>query len=231
MKLTMGSEDVGLNDVKATVLGLLDEVRPHLKHSHRRALRVPSITSALWSYVTVAAAQSHGVVCRLEHVEVGPPCGETHPRVSTVAVSVLLHDVIFLVHHHCRISSNKQRHLLYPIYNRRQFLHLLADAIPPIASVALFSLPRVPVRVIAHRLSALCREGTTSSFSPSNDSKSTTAALLSLPFRSTDRSSRSSISSVEVNRYQTFTAVDNTTVSLISGQDLRPSQELDLAGA
>ncbi|RWW11071.1 hypothetical protein GW17_00025349 [Ensete ventricosum] len=48
---------------------------------------------------------------------------------------------------------------------------------------------------------------------------------------STDRPSRSSISSAEVNRCQTFTAVDNTTVSLISGQDLRPSQELDLAGA
>ncbi|RWW77259.1 hypothetical protein BHE74_00014589 [Ensete ventricosum] len=144
---------------------------------------------------------------------------------------VLLHDVIFLVHHHCRISSNKQRHLLYPICNKRWLLHLLADAIPPIAFVALFSLPRVHVRAIAHRLSVLYRGGTTSSFSPSNDSKSTTAALLSLPFRSTDRSSRSSISSVEVNRYQTFTAVDNTAVSLISGQDLRPSQELDLAGA
>ncbi|RZR89191.1 hypothetical protein BHM03_00016870 [Ensete ventricosum] len=48
---------------------------------------------------------------------------------------------------------------------------------------------------------------------------------------STDRPSRSSISSAEVNRHQTFTAVDNTMVSLTSGQDLRPSQELDLARA
>ncbi|RZS28935.1 hypothetical protein BHM03_00062591, partial [Ensete ventricosum] len=39
------------------------------------------------------------------------------------------------------------------------------------------------------------------------------------------------ISSAEVNRCQTFTAVDNTAVSLISGKDLCPSQELDLAGA
>ncbi|RWW09101.1 hypothetical protein GW17_00027425 [Ensete ventricosum] len=68
-------------------------------------------------------------------------------------------------------------------------------------------------------------------FSLSNDSKSMTIVLLSLPFRSTDRSNRSSISSAEVNCCQTFTAVDNTTVSLISGQDLRPSQEFDLAGA
>ncbi|RRT60483.1 hypothetical protein B296_00038685, partial [Ensete ventricosum] len=55
--------------------------------------------------------------------------------------------------------------------------------------------------------------------------------LLPLLRRSTDRSNRSSISSAEVNRYHIFTVVDNTTVSLISGQDLRPSQELDLAGA
>ncbi|RWW82937.1 hypothetical protein BHE74_00008576 [Ensete ventricosum] len=45
------------------------------------------------------------------------------------------------------------------------------------------------------------------------------------------RPHRSSISSVKVNRRQTFTAVDNTVVSLTSGQDLRPSQELDLVGA
>ncbi|RWV87929.1 hypothetical protein GW17_00050033 [Ensete ventricosum] len=37
------------------------------------------------------------------------------------------------------------------------------------------------------------------------------------------RPSRSSISSAEVNRRQTFTVVDNTVVSLTSGQDLRPS--------
>ncbi|RWW52096.1 hypothetical protein BHE74_00041508 [Ensete ventricosum] len=144
---------------------------------------------------------------------------------------VLLQEAIFLVHHHYRISSNKQRHLPYPICNRRWLLQLLSDAIPPAASIALFSLPRVPVRATAHRLSVLCKEDTTSSFSLSNDSKSMIATLLSLPFRSTNRPSRSSISSVEVNRCQTFTAVDNTAVSLISGQDLRPSQELDLAGA
>ncbi|RWV77013.1 hypothetical protein GW17_00062219 [Ensete ventricosum] len=45
------------------------------------------------------------------------------------------------------------------------------------------------------------------------------------------RPSRSSISSVEVNHHQTSIAVDNIAVSLTSGQDLRPSQELDLAGA
>ncbi|RRT60184.1 hypothetical protein B296_00038380 [Ensete ventricosum] len=98
------------------------------------------------------------------------------------------------------------------------------------ASTALFSLPRVPVRATAHRLSVLYGEGAISSFSLSNDSKSTTAVLLSLPFRSTDCPSHSSISSAEVNRHQTFTAIDNTAVSLISGQDLHPSQELDLAG-
>ncbi|RRT68107.1 hypothetical protein B296_00038617 [Ensete ventricosum] len=50
-------------------------------------------------------------------------------------------------------------------------------------------------------------------------------------YLSIDRPSRSNISSVEVNCRQTFTAVDNTVVSLTSGQDLRPLQELDLAGA
>ncbi|RWW14744.1 hypothetical protein GW17_00021463 [Ensete ventricosum] len=93
------------------------------------------------------------------------------------------------------------------------------------------SLSRVLVWATAHRLSVFCREGTTNSFSLSNDSKSTTTALFSLPFRSTDRPSRSSISSAEVNRCQTFTAIDNTAVSLTSGKDLCPSQELDLAGA
>ncbi|RZS16636.1 hypothetical protein BHM03_00048672, partial [Ensete ventricosum] len=143
---------------------------------------------------------------------------------------VLLHEAIFLVHYHCRISSNKQRYLPYPICSRRWLLHLLAGAVPPAASVVLFSLPRVPVRATAHRLSVFCKEGVTSSFSLSNNSKSTTAPLLSLPFRSTDRPSRSSISSAEVNRRQTFTLVDNTAVSLTSGQDLHLSQELDLAG-
>ncbi|RZS26098.1 hypothetical protein BHM03_00059401, partial [Ensete ventricosum] len=51
------------------------------------------------------------------------------------------------------------------------------------------------------------------------------------PSPSIDRPSRSNISSVEVNCRQTFTAVDNTVVSLTSRQDLRPLQELDLAGA
>ncbi|RWW80846.1 hypothetical protein BHE74_00010791 [Ensete ventricosum] len=59
------------------------------------------------------------------------------------------------------------------------------------------------------------------SFSLSNDSKSMTTVLLSLPFRSTDRPNHSSISSVEVNRRHTFTEVDNTVVSLTSGQDHR----------
>ncbi|RRT83134.1 hypothetical protein B296_00017185 [Ensete ventricosum] len=38
--------------------------------------------------------------------------------------------------------------------------------------------------------------------------------------KSIDRPNRSSISSAEVNRCQTFTAVDNTAVSLTSGKDL-----------
>ncbi|RWW78481.1 hypothetical protein BHE74_00013294 [Ensete ventricosum] len=134
---------------------------------------------------------------------------------------VLLHEAIFLVQHHYRISSNEQRHFPYPICNRRRLLHLLVGIVPPAASIALFSLPRVPLRTTAHRLSVLCRESVASSFSLSNDNKSTTASLLSLPFRSTDRLNRSSISSTEVNRRQTFTVVDNTTVSLTSGQDLR----------
>ncbi|RZS07192.1 hypothetical protein BHM03_00037988 [Ensete ventricosum] len=130
-----------------------------------------------------------------------------------------MHEAIFLLHHHCRISSNEQRHLPYPIYSRQRLLHLLAGTVPLTTSVALFSLPRVPVRATAHRLLVLCREGAISSFSLSNDSKSTTITLLSLPFRSTDRPSRSSFSSAEVNRCQTFIAVDNTAVSLTSGQD------------
>ncbi|RWW57342.1 hypothetical protein BHE74_00035868 [Ensete ventricosum] len=88
---------------------------------------------------------------------------------------------------------------------------------------SLFSLPRVPVWATAHCLSGLCREGATSSFSLSNNSKSMTTSLFSLPFRSTDRPNCSSISSAKVNRHQTFTVVDNTAVSLTSGQDLRPS--------
>ncbi|RWW73586.1 hypothetical protein BHE74_00018534 [Ensete ventricosum] len=120
------------------------------------------------------------------------------------------------------ISSNEKRHLLYPICSRRQLLHLLADVVPPATSAALFSIPRVHVRATAHRLSVLCREDATSSFSLSNNNKSTTTALLSLPLRSTDRPSHSSISSTEVNRRQTFTAVENTTVSFTSCQDLRP---------
>ncbi|RRT83909.1 hypothetical protein B296_00000075 [Ensete ventricosum] len=47
-----------------------------------------------------------------------------------------------------------------------------------------FSLPRAPVRVTAHCLSMLYKEGVASSFSLLNDIKSTTAALLSLSFRS-----------------------------------------------
>ncbi|RRT65052.1 hypothetical protein B296_00040729 [Ensete ventricosum] len=49
-------------------------------------------------------------------------------------------------------------------------------------------------------------------------------------YLSTDHPSRSNISA-EVNYRQTFTAVDNTAIFLTSGQDLCPSQELDLAGA
>ncbi|RWW70544.1 hypothetical protein BHE74_00021815 [Ensete ventricosum] len=59
----------------------------------------------------------------------------------------------------------------------------------------------------------------------------TTATLLLLSFRSTNRPSRSSISVSKVNSRQTFIEVDNTAISSTSGQDLRSSQELDLAGA
>ncbi|RWV80787.1 hypothetical protein GW17_00057890 [Ensete ventricosum] len=48
----------------------------------------------------------------------------------------------------------------------------------------MFSPPRAPVRATTHCLSLLYKEGTTSSFSLSNDGKSTTAVLLSLPFKS-----------------------------------------------
>ncbi|RZR78382.1 hypothetical protein BHM03_00003692 [Ensete ventricosum] len=73
------------------------------------------------------------------------------------------------MHHHCRISSNEQRHFPYPICSRRGF-----DTHSPASSLlqSLFSLPTAPVRTTAHRLSVLCREGATSSFSLSNDSKS-----------------------------------------------------------
>ncbi|RWW53159.1 hypothetical protein BHE74_00040373 [Ensete ventricosum] len=97
----------------------------------------------------------------------------------------------------------------------RWLLHLLACAVRLVASTALVSLPRVPVRATAHCLSVLCREGAISSFSLSNDSKFMTATLLSLPFRSIDRPSRSNISSAEVNRHQTFTVVDNIAVSFL----------------
>ncbi|RRT43679.1 hypothetical protein B296_00004203 [Ensete ventricosum] len=97
--------------------------------------------------------------------------------ISSPPCCILMHEAVFLVHHHCRISSNEERHLPYPICNRQRLLHLLAGAVPPTASVALFSLLRAPVRAIAYRLSVLCREGTTSSFSLSNDIKSTTANL------------------------------------------------------
>ncbi|RWW12071.1 hypothetical protein GW17_00024277 [Ensete ventricosum] len=77
---------------------------------------------------------------------------------------------------------------------------------------------------------------TVASASMSNDTFPTPSAVddgfyTCLPASSIDRPSRSNISSVEVNCRQTFTAVDNTVVSLTSGQDLRPLQELDLAGA
>ncbi|RWW03361.1 hypothetical protein GW17_00033485 [Ensete ventricosum] len=49
-----------------------------------------------------------------------------------------------------------------------------------------FSLPRAPVRVTAHCLKMLYREGVASSFSLLNDSKSMIATLLSLSFRSVD---------------------------------------------
>ncbi|RRT38995.1 hypothetical protein B296_00031281 [Ensete ventricosum] len=61
------------------------------------------------------------------------------------------------MHHHCRISSNE--HLPYPICGRRRLLHLLVGAVPPVASIALFSLLRAPVRATTHRLSVLYREG------------------------------------------------------------------------
>ncbi|RWW71781.1 hypothetical protein BHE74_00020453, partial [Ensete ventricosum] len=54
----------------------------------------------------------------------------------------------------------------------RWLLHLLTDAVPLAASAALFSLSRAPVRATTHRLSVLCKEGATSSFSLSNDDKS-----------------------------------------------------------
>ncbi|RRT50575.1 hypothetical protein B296_00033393 [Ensete ventricosum] len=80
--------------------------------------------------------------------------------------------------------------------------------------------------------SAPTSSGTFPTPSAANDGFYTCSPVLSLlrPL-STDRSSCSSISSAKVNRHQTFTVVDNTAVSLTSGQDLRPSQELDLVAA
>ncbi|RZS07465.1 hypothetical protein BHM03_00038329, partial [Ensete ventricosum] len=66
---------------------------------------------------------------------------------------VLMHETVFLMHHHYRISSNEHQHLPYPICSRRRLLHLLVGAVPPVASIALFSLLRAPVRAIAHPLS------------------------------------------------------------------------------
>ncbi|RWW53470.1 hypothetical protein BHE74_00040061 [Ensete ventricosum] len=57
------------------------------------------------------------------------------------------------MHHHYRISSNEHQHLPYPICGRRRLLHLLVGAVPPVASIALFSLLRAPVRATAYRLS------------------------------------------------------------------------------
>ncbi|RWV88991.1 hypothetical protein GW17_00048881, partial [Ensete ventricosum] len=41
----------------------------------------------------------------------------------------------------------------------RRLLHLLACAVPPVASAVLVSLPRVPVRATTHRLLVLYKEG------------------------------------------------------------------------
>ncbi|RRT44204.1 hypothetical protein B296_00021304 [Ensete ventricosum] len=196
------------------------------------ALKV-TLSSSVQIYLFLLSNDSLSSTSKLEISSASAFSSSVGPRWLSQFIyrGVLLHEAIFLVHHHCRISSNKQRHLPYPICSRQWLLHLLAGAIHPAASIALFSLSRVPVRAIAYCLSVLYREGATSSFSLSNDSKSTTVVLLSLPFISIDRPSHSSISSVEVNRRQTFTEVDNTAVSLTSGQDLRPSQELDLVGA
>ncbi|RRT75128.1 hypothetical protein B296_00002388 [Ensete ventricosum] len=56
------------------------------------------------------------------------------------------------------MASTPARHHPYPNCSRRRLVHLLACVVPPVASAALVSLPRVPVRAIAHRLSVLCKE-------------------------------------------------------------------------
>ncbi|RZS13678.1 hypothetical protein BHM03_00045289 [Ensete ventricosum] len=75
-------------------------------------------------------------------------------RLSYFSAEVSFCTTIFLVHHHCRISSNEQRHLPYRICSRR-WLHLLVGTVPPATSVVLFSLSRELVRATAHRLSVL----------------------------------------------------------------------------
>ncbi|RZS00265.1 hypothetical protein BHM03_00029933 [Ensete ventricosum] len=94
------------------------------------------------------------------------------PALTCPSFCVLLHETVFLVHYHYRISSNKQWYLPYPICSRRRLLHLLVGAIPLTASIVLFSMSRAPTGATAHRLSVLCIVGATSSFSLSNDDKS-----------------------------------------------------------
>ncbi|RWV83609.1 hypothetical protein GW17_00054754 [Ensete ventricosum] len=62
-----------------------------------------------------------------------PPLDPPSSAFSLLYRGVLMHNVIFLVHHHYRISSNKQRHLPYPICNRQWLLHLLAGVVPLIS--------------------------------------------------------------------------------------------------
>ncbi|RWW22868.1 hypothetical protein BHE74_00025884 [Ensete ventricosum] len=100
------------------------------------------------------------------------PAGPRRLSHSFIYRGVLLHETVFLVHYHYRISSNKQWYLPYPICSRRRLLHLLVGAIPLTASIVLFSMSRAPTGATAHRLSVLCIVGATSSFSLSNDDKS-----------------------------------------------------------
>ncbi|RWW46569.1 hypothetical protein BHE74_00047494 [Ensete ventricosum] len=62
-----------------------------------------------------------------------PPLDPPLSASSLLYRGVLMHETIFLVHHHYRISSNKQRHLPYPICNRQWLLHLLVGAVPLIS--------------------------------------------------------------------------------------------------
>ncbi|RWV93053.1 hypothetical protein GW17_00044515 [Ensete ventricosum] len=81
---------------------------------------------------------------------------------SLLCRGILLHEAVFLVHYHCRINSNEQQYLPYPICSKRWLLHLFGgllsspepdisaiNTVPPTASV-----PLAPVDTDSYFLSS-----------------------------------------------------------------------------